>query len=142
MLLPFIILIIEGIIPVIIKLHLTIIPYSFILLLSQMIGLIFICFYTLFFKSNEIYEGYTNLNLKLIIIILLISFFSTFIGRILFLKVINDNENISIFLIIMSLYPIITIIASYFLLKEKLSIRQFLGYFLIIIGISFILYKN
>jgi drug/metabolite transporter (DMT)-like permease len=142
MLLPFLILIIEGIIPVIIKLHLTIIPYTLILLLSQIIGLIFICFYAFFFKSNEIFEGYTNLNLKIFTIIILISFFGTFIGKILFLKTINDNQNISLFLIIMSLYPIITIIASYFLLKEKLSYRQILGYFLIIIGISFLLYKT
>ncbi len=142
MLLPFLILIIQGIIPVIIKLHLTIIPYTLILILSELIGLFFIAFYTFFFKSHEIIEGFTNINLKLLIIIILISFFGIFIGKILFLKTINDNENISIFIIIMSLYPMITIIASYYFLQEKISYRQILGYLLIIIGISFLLYKT
>ena len=142
MLLPFYILFIEGIIPVIIKLYLTLIPYNLILLLSQIIGLFFILFYVLFYKSNDIKEGYTNLNYKLLIIIILISFFSTFLGRIFFLKILNDNENINIFIIIMSLYPIITIIASYFLLKERITNRQMIGYLLIIIGIYFLLYKN
>jgi len=47
MLLPFYILFIEGIIPVIIKLYLTLIPYELILLLSHIIGLIFITLYIL-----------------------------------------------------------------------------------------------
>ena len=142
MLLPFYILFIEGIIPVIIKLYLTIIPYSLILLLSQIIGLIFIISYVFFYKPNDIKDGYINLNYKILIIIILISFFGTFLGKILFLKTINDNDNISIYLIIMSLYPAITIIASYFLLKQKISNRQLIGYLFIIIGIYFLLYKN
>jgi len=142
MLLPFYILFIEGIIPVIIKLYLTLIPYELILFLSQIIGLIFIVFYIFFFKSNNIKEGFTNLNYQLLFVIIIISFFSTFLGKIFFLKTLNDNENISIFLIIMSLYPMITIIASYFLLKEKITNRQLFGYLLIIIGICFLLYKN
>lgn len=81
MLLPFLILIIEGIIPVIIKLHLTIIPYTLILVLSQILGLLFICFYAFLFKSHEIIEGFSNLNLKLLTIIILIAFFGTFIGK-------------------------------------------------------------
>jgi len=142
MLLPFLILIIEGIIPVIIKLHLTVIPYTLILVLSQILGLLFICSYAFLFKSHEIIEGFSNLNLKLLTIIILIAFFGTFIGKILFLKTINDNENISIFIIIMSLYPMITIIASYYFLQEIISYRQLFGYLLIIIGISFLLYKT
>jgi drug/metabolite transporter (DMT)-like permease len=142
MLLPFYILFIEGIIPVIIKIYLSLIPYELILLLSQIIGLFFIITYIFFFKPKDIKEGYTNLNYQLLIIIILISFFGTFLGKIFFLKTIKDNDNISIFLIIMSLYPMITIIASYFLLKERITKRQLLGYLLIIIGICFLLYKN
>jgi drug/metabolite transporter (DMT)-like permease len=142
MLLPFLILIIQGIIPVIIKLHLTIIPYTLILILSELIGLFFITFYAFFFKSHEIINGFTNINLKLLFIIILISFFGIFIVKILFLKTINDSKNINIFIIIMSLYPMITIIASYYFLQEKISYRQLFGYLLIIIGISFLLYKT
>jgi drug/metabolite transporter (DMT)-like permease len=142
MLLPFLILIIEGIIPVIIKLHLTVIPYTLILVLSQILGLLFICSYAFLFKTHEIIEGFSNLNLKLLTIIILIAFFGTFIGKILFLKTINDSKNINIFIIIMSLYPMITIIASYYFLQEKISYRQLFGYLLIIIGITFLLYKT
>jgi drug/metabolite transporter (DMT)-like permease len=142
MLLPFYILFIEGIIPVIIKLYLTLIPYNLILLLLNIISLIFIIFYVFFFKLSEIKEGFINLNYKLLLIIILISFFGTFLGRIFFLKILNENDNISILLIIMSLYPVITIIASYFLLKEKITNKQLIGYLLIIIGIYFLLYKN
>ena len=142
MLLPFYILFIEGIIPVIIKLYLTLIPYELILLLSHIIGLIFITLYIFFFKSNNIKEGFINLNSNILIVIILISFFGTFLGKVLFFKTLNDNENISIFLIIMSLYPIVTIIASYFFLKERITYIQILGYLFIIIGICFLLYKN
>jgi len=142
MLLPLYILFVEGITPVILKLYLTIVPYNLILLISQILGLFFIIFYILFFKQNDIKEGYKNLNMKLLIVLILIAFFSSFLSKVFFLKTLNDNDNISIFLIIMSLYPIITIIASYFLLKERISNRQLLGYFLIIIGIYFLLYKN
>jgi len=141
MLLPFYILVIEGLIPVIIKLYLNIIPYSLILLLSQFIGLLFIIGYAFFFKYHEIKEGYINLNLKIITFIILISFFGTFLAKILFLKTINDNDNINIFIIIMSLYPIVTILASYFLLNQELTYRQILGYLFVIIGIYFLLYK-
>jgi drug/metabolite transporter (DMT)-like permease len=141
MLLPLYILFIEGITPVLLKLYLTVIPYDFILLLSQILTLLFISIYVFIFKSNKIKEGYINLNYKLLFIIIIISFFSSFLARILFLKVINDNDKINIFLIIMSLYPIITIIASYFLLKEEITNRQLFGYLLIIIGIYFLLYN-
>jgi|688.fasta_scaffold385745_2 drug/metabolite transporter (DMT)-like permease len=141
MLLPLYILFIEGITPVLLKLYLTVIPYDFILLLSQILTLLFISIYVFIFKSNKIKEGYVNLNYKLLFIIIIISFFSSFLARILFLKVINDNDKINIFLIIMSLYPIITIIASYFLLKEEITNRQLFGYLLIIIGIYFLLYN-
>jgi drug/metabolite transporter (DMT)-like permease len=142
MILPLYILFIEGIIPVIIKLYLSLIPYTLLLLISHFIGLIFICFYLYFFKFDEIIEGYINLNYKILFIIILISFFGTFIARIIYLKIINDNQNINIFIILMSLYPIITIIASYFLLQEELSNRQLIGYLFIIIGIYFLLYKT
>lgn len=142
MLLPFYILFIEGIVPVIIKLYLTLIPYNLILLLLNIISLFFIIFYVFFFKLSEIKEGFINLNYKLLLIIILISFFGTFLGRIFFLKILNENDNISILIIIMSLYPVITIIASYFLLKEKITNKQLIGYLLIIIGIYFLLYKN
>lgn len=142
MILPFFIILIEGIIPVIIKLHLSIIPYNFSLLLSQFLGLIFIITYVLFFKSNEIKEGFANMDMKILSIFLIIAFFGTFLAKILYLKTINDNNNINIFIILMSLYPIITIIASYFLLKEQLSYSQLLGYFLVIIGICFLLRNN
>ena len=141
MLLPLYILFIEGITPVLLKLYLTVIPYDFILLLTQLLTLVFICIYCFLFKSKKIKEGYINLNYKLLSIIIIISFFSSFLARILFLKVLNDNDKINIFLIIMSLYPIITIIASYFLLKEELTNRQLFGYLLIIIGIYFLLYN-
>lgn len=141
MLLPFYILFVEGITPVILKLYLTLIPYNLILILSQFLGLIFISFYVLFFKSNEIFEGYKSLNFRLLIVLVLIAFFSSFLSKVFFLKTLNDNDNISILLIIMSLYPIITIIGSYFLLKERLTYLQILGYFFIIIGICFLLYK-
>ena len=134
--------IIDGLIPVIFKLLLTVIPFNLFLVLSLIFGLLFICSYAFLFKSHEIIEGFSNLNLKLLTIIILIAFFGTFIGKILFLKTINDNENISIFIIIMSLYPMITIIASYYFLQEIISYRQLFGYLLIIIGISFLLYKT
>lgn len=142
MILPFFIIFIEGIIPVIIKLYMTLLPYNFILLISQFLGLLFITSYILLFKPNEIKEGFANFNSKLFLIFLLIAFFGTFLAKIFYIKTIKDNENISIFIIIMSLYPIITIIASYFLLKERLTYYQIIGYFLIIIGICFLLYKT
>ncbi len=139
---PLLIILIEGIIPIIIKLYLTTIPYHFLLLLTQILGAIFIGSYVYLFKPHELSQGLSNINTQIFIIFLLIAFFGTFLAKKFYLKVINDNPNISIFIIIMSLYPIITIIGSYFFLKEKLSLYQFLGYFFIILGIFLMFYKN
>jgi drug/metabolite transporter (DMT)-like permease len=139
---PLLIVLIEGIIPIIIKLYLTTIPYHFLLLLTQILGAIFIGSYVYLFKPHEFSQGLSNINAQIFLIFLLIAFFGTFLAKKFYLKVINDNPNISIFIIIMSLYPIITIIGSYFFLKERLSYYQLLGYFLIILGIFLMFYKN
>jgi len=138
---PLTIILIEGIIPIIIKLYLSTIPYHFLLLLTQILGALFIGTYVYLFKPHEFSQGISNINPKIFLIFFLIAFFGTFLAKKLYLKVINDNHNINIFIILMSLYPVITIIGSYFFLKEKLSYYQLLGYFLIILGIILMFYK-
>jgi len=136
----FIVSFIYGIIPIIIKLHLSHIPHTLLLLFIQIIGIFIISSYIFFFKPQEFNFTKININFNIIFFIILTAFFGTFLANKLYIKIINESNNFNINMIITSLYPIITIIASYFILKEYLNQYQLFGYLFIIIGISIIFY--
>lgn len=139
---PFIISIIWGIVPVILKLFLSIIPYEFIMLISSITIFISTFIYTIFFNYNKIVEGYSNITLKFILILIITFFMASFICQLLYLKTLKIH-NPSIPVLIIASAPIITIITSYYLLNDKLKNIQLLGCVLIFSGLYLLLrYKN
>jgi len=136
--LPFIISLVFGLYPVILKIYLTTIPEEFVLLFSSTILFISSVLYSIYHKSNII-KGYNIININTIIILALTFFIASFICKILFLKTIHDH-NVNITALIVGLAPAITIIASAYILNEKLNLIQILGCFLIFIGLFFIIF--
>ena len=68
-----------------------------------------------------------------------IALFSVYIANLLYVVALQNKVNINILTIITGLYPVITIIFSYIILKEKITIKAIIGYLFIILGIFFIL---
>jgi drug/metabolite transporter (DMT)-like permease len=135
---PFIISIVSGIVPIILKLYLSIIPYEFIMLISGTTLFISTIIYTLFYNYSKVIQGYKNITLKFILILILIFFIASFICQILYLETLK-YYNPSIPALIIALAPIITIIASYYILNEKLTNIQLFGCVLIFIGLFLLL---
>jgi drug/metabolite transporter (DMT)-like permease len=61
------------------------------------------------------------------------------VANLLYVLALQNNVNINILTIIVGLYPIITIIFSYIILKEKITLKAIGGYLFIILGLYFIL---
>jgi drug/metabolite transporter (DMT)-like permease len=139
---PFIISIVWGIVPIILKLFLSIIPHEFIMLISSITLFISTVIYTVFFNYHKVVEGYSNITLKFVLLLIITFFIASFICQLLYLKTLkNYNPNIPVLIIASA--PIITIIASYYILNDKLKNIQLFGCVLIFIGLYLLLkYKN
>lgn len=112
------------------------------MLISSITFFISTLIYTIFFNYNKIVEGYSNITLKFILILIITFFIASFICEILYLRTLKNN-NPSIPVLIIALAPIITIIASYYILDDKLETIQLFGCVLIIMGFYLLLrYKK
>lgn len=139
---PFIISIIWGVFPIILKLYLSIIPHEFIMLISSLTLFISTFIYTFIFNYDKIILGYKNITLKFIILLIFTFFISSFICQLLYLKTLHFY-NPTIPVLIISSGPIITIITSYYILNDKIKNIQLFGIILIFIGLYLLLkYKN
>jgi drug/metabolite transporter (DMT)-like permease len=131
-----------GLIPIIIKIYLSFLPYIFIIFIQGLVLLFSSLIYIYFFKFKEIKEGFGNITIKKLLILILTFFFASFICNLLYLDVLK-RYHISAPIIIFTLTPAITILASYLILGEFLNFQQLFGCLLIFIGIFFIFYyKN
>jgi drug/metabolite transporter (DMT)-like permease len=138
--LAFLITLIWGISPVIIKyaIHHGNIPTYLIIFIQSFIYFIANIIYILVFK----YKNFATDLIKYktyIPLLAFISLFSIYIANLLYVVALQNNVNINILTIIVGLYPIITIIFSYIILKEKITLKMIGGYICIILGIFFIL---
>jgi len=133
----FIVAIIWGITPIIYKSILNDLSYHTILIFSALTFFIASIFYTF------IYYKEISLDIKLyphkLIYITLYAFIGLFISNILYHYAIKHTNNIAIIITITSIYPLITLILSYYILYEDISVRNIIGILLIIIGIVFLI---
>lgn len=138
--LGFLITFIWGLSPVIIKyaIHHGNIPTYLILFIQGFIFFIASLIYILIFKFNNIKDDIIKYK-TYIPLLTFISLFSIYIANLLYVIAIQNKVNINILTIITALYPIFTIIFSYIILKEKITLKAILGYLFIIIGLFFIL---
>jgi drug/metabolite transporter (DMT)-like permease len=138
--LAFLITLIWGLSPVITKyaIHHGNIPTYLIIFIQAFIYCIASIIYILVFK----YKNFTTDLIKYkpyIPLLAFISLFSLYIANLLYVVALQNNVNINILTIIVGLYPIITIIFSYIILKEKITLKMIGGYICIILGIFLIL---
>lgn len=128
-----------GLIPIIMKIYLSFLPYIFIILVQSLVLLFSSLIYIYLFKFNDLKKGIENITIKKLFILILTFFFASFICNLLYLDVLKKHH-ISSPIIIFTLTPAITIIASYLILNEFLNIQQLIGCLLIFIGIFLIFY--
>lgn len=111
------------------------------LLLSTTILFICTLFYSfLFHDHSKIFIEISKINIWILLLFIINVFIVAFISQILFHYAIKKTPNISIFTIITGFYPIITLLLSILLLKEKLSLKMFIGFLIAIIGIIIMTY--
>lgn len=139
MLYPFIIALVWGSIPIIIKLYLSFLPHVCIILLQSIVLFISSLLYVFFFKYKDFIIGLGNITYKNILLLALVFFIASFICNILYLHILKKDTIISP-LIIFILTPLITIIISAIVLNEILNIKQIFGCILVLIGIFFLIY--
>ena len=134
----FIISFIWGISPVLFKFILQKnIPLYIIIFIQACVYLVSSLIYIIIYKQNNIQDDlYTHI--KYIPIVIIISFFSIYVANFLYLFALENKANVNIMSLIVTLVHIITIIASFFILKETLSIKVLTGFLLIFIGLIFV----
>lgn len=137
--LAFLITFIWGLSPVIIKyaIHHSNIPTYLILFIQGFIFFIASIIYILIFKYKNFKDDIIKYK-TYIPLLAFIALFSVYIANLLYVIAIQHGVNINILTIITGLYPVFTIIFSYIILKEKITIKALFGYLLIILGIFFI----
>jgi transporter family protein len=133
----FIVAIIWGITPIIYKSILNDLSYHTVLIFSALTFFIASIFYTIIYYkeiSNDI-----KIYPHKLLYIALYAFIGLFIANILYHYAIKHTDNIAIIITITSIYPLITLILSYYILYEDISAHNIIGILLIIIGIVFLI---
>jgi transporter family protein len=139
MIIAFIIAIIWGIIPIIHKLLLNDISYHTIIIFSAITFFVASLIYS-YIYYKDIYNDINKQNNKIIYIIFC-AFLGLFLANILYYNALKHTNNVSIITTITALYPLVTLLLSYFILYEKISIINFIGIILIMIGIILLCIK-
>jgi drug/metabolite transporter (DMT)-like permease len=111
------------------------------LLLSTTILFICTLFYSFIFNDHsKVFTEISKINIWILLLFIINVFILTFISQMLFHYALKNTNEISIFTIITGFYPLITIILSIFVLKEKLSLKIFIGFLIALIGIIVMTY--
>ena len=136
--LAFIIAFIWGISPVLYKFFLRkSMPTYLIIFLQSFIYLITTVLYILIWKRDKFrvdLQEYTNY----IPFILIISFFAVYVANYLYIFGIEKKGDVNIMSIVIGLAPVVTILFSYFIFGETLSLKAFIGFLIIVVGLFLI----
>lgn len=109
------------------------------LLLSAFI--LFICslFYSLLFHNYiDVFKEISKINTGILLLFIINIFVISFISQLLFHYGLKKTTHLSLFTIITGFYPLITMLLSILFLKEKISIKIFIGFIISMIGIFII----
>ena len=136
--LAFIIAFLWGVSPVLFKfiLQKNIPPYI-IIFFQAFVYLCSIIIYIIVYEYNDIYKDLQQ-NIKYVPYLIIISFFSVYVANMLYILALENKANVNIMSLIISLAPVITLISSFYILQEKLSIKALIGFFIIFVGLIFV----
>jgi len=110
---------------------------AFIFLFAGFLSLVYILF-----NNNRLKDFFKQENSKKIILMALLIGIFIIIFNSSLLYSINNSPKVSYCLLIVNLNIIIALIISYFLFKEKLNFKTFLGMLLSIFGLSIVIYYS
>tara|TARA_B100000424_G_C22650966_1_gene358970 strand:+ start:141 stop:587 length:447 start_codon:yes stop_codon:yes gene_type:complete len=110
---------------------------AFIFLFAGFLSLIYILFKNNRFKNFLKEKNSKNVILTALLIGIFIIIFNSSL-----LYSINNSPKVSYCLLIVNLNIIITLLIGYFLFKEKLNIKTFIGILLSLIGLSIVIYYS
>jgi drug/metabolite transporter (DMT)-like permease len=86
--------------------------------------------------SGQTSNIFVNIERKHIIMIALMTFFGLFITNIIYLKALKKTKNTHLVVVIMAMYPIVTLLLGLFILNEKLTTWGYIGFILVMMGIG------
>ena len=136
--LAFLIAFIWGISPVLFKFFLQKdVPYYLIIFFQAFVYLMTSLIYMLIWKRKNIGIDLQK-NKKYIPFLIIIPFFSVYIANFLYIYALEKKGNINVMAIIIALAPVVTMIFSYFIFREMLSLKAFIGFFIIVVGLLLI----
>lgn len=135
--LAFIIAFLWGLSPVLFKfiIQKNIPPYI-IIFIQAFVYLCASIIYIALYKNDKIYEDLSQ-NINFVPFLIIISL-SVYMANVLYLYALEKQGNVNIMAIIISLAPLITILFSYLILREKASSKIYIGFFIIFVGLIFI----
>ena len=133
--LAFVIAFIWGISPVLFKYILQKnIPSYIIIFIQSAVYFLSSIIYIIIYEKDDIY-GDIQKNSKYIPLLIIISFFSVYVANVLYIFALDNKANVNIMSLIVSLAPVITLIASFLILQEILPIKVLIGFLIIFIGL-------
>lgn len=112
----------------------------YILLSTFILFICALCYSLLFNEHSKIFIEISKINIRLLLLIIIYVIIVVFTTQLLFYYAIKKSSNISIFTIITGFYPIITLLLAILILNEKISLKIFIGFLIVIIGIIIMTY--
>lgn len=113
---------------------------TYLFITSVIFFLLTISYILVFHNFNDIYTQIINFDTNILLLIIVNIFVVTFFTQILYCYVLRNITKVSKVMIIIGLYPIITLILSVLILNEKITLKTLIGFILALIGISIIFY--
>lgn len=114
---------------------------GFIMLISACVYFIAVLIYVLFFQYKDVSFDFKN-NKRFILILTMTSFLGLFVANLLYLYIMKNAKNVNVVIVIMAMYPAISLLLAVLFLKEKLDLLGMIGFFVILTGLSILLYSN
>jgi drug/metabolite transporter (DMT)-like permease len=131
----FVIAFLWGISPVLFKYILQQNIPSYIIILTQAsVYFLSSIIYIIVYERNDIYSDIQKYS-NYIPFLIIISFFSVYVANVLYIFALDNKADVNIMSIIVSLAPVITMIASFLIFQQILPIKVLIGFFIIFIGI-------
>ena len=94
-----------------------------------------------FMKKSDIQDDLTTSNVYVLLLLTINAFFAVFVANTIYYLLIQSN-NTAIVTALSYSSPIFTVILSYFLLEEKMTLQTFLGIIMIYCGILIISFSD
>lgn len=125
--------VIWGTLDVIYRWVLPIVSRQFVMMVSAIVYGISVFVYVFFFGKEMVIRDIVH-NYKYIPMLVVTTFIGIFLTQLLYLYAIKHTDNINVVAVIISLYPVVTLLLAGVLLKEYLDFRGLIGFGLIVIG--------